>query len=114
VTCRRSRLLSLKPTMPAHQVASSQESDVKSTSTEVFSLASSMIRRPSFAEFEINEPTIGRSLTHIESMNERLGAISRPHANEPSIDQPRLLQTISRRYSHPDIQHFLQPKSDFE
>jgi hypothetical protein len=86
----------------------------KSTSTQVFSLASSIFGRPSLAEFEANEPAIGRVLAHIESMDERLGAIFSPHTNEANVDQLGLLQTISRRYSHPDIQHFLQPQPDFE
>lgn len=100
--------------MPVHQVALPQESDAKSTSTEVFSLASPITTRPSFAEFEINEPAIGRFLAHIESMDERPGVIPSPHAKEATVDQSRLFQTISRRYSHPDIQHFLQPQPDFE
>jgi len=100
--------------MPTRQTASSQESDVESTSTHVFSLVSSIIERPSFAEFEADEPAIGRVLDQIESMDDRLSAMFSPHANEANVDQSRLLQTISRRYSHPDIQLFLQPQPDFE
>lgn len=53
-----------------------------------------------------------RVLDDVEILEERLGMVSVPHASEANIDQSQLLRTISRRYSHPDIRHFLQHQSD--
>jgi hypothetical protein len=87
---------------------------LKFTSTPLFSLASSLMERPSFHDSKSIEHAIGSALAHVESSNEDLGVVLKPHANEENVDQSTLTETISRRYSHPDIQYFLKLQPDIE
>jgi len=91
-----------------------QEDELKSTSTPLFSLASSLSERPSLHDSRSIEHAIGSALAHVESSNEGLGVVFNPHASEENVDQSTLMKTISRRYSHPDIQHFLKLQPDIE
>ena len=72
------------------------------------------MERPSFHDSESIEHVIDGALVHIECSNEGLGVASKPRAGEENIDRSTLMQTISRKYSHPDIQHFLKLQPDIE
>jgi hypothetical protein len=69
------------------------------------------MERASFHDFEPIEHVIGSALAHVDCSNEDFGMV---FTSEENVDQSTLMQTISRKYSHPDIQDFLKLQPDFE
>jgi hypothetical protein len=72
------------------------------------------MERPSFHDSESIEHVIGSPLARVDCSNEGFGVVFTPHTSEEYVDQSTLMQTISRKYSHPDIQHFLKLQPDIE
>lgn len=72
------------------------------------------MERPPFHDSESVEHIIGGALAHVECSNEGFGVVFTPHTSEEKVDQSTLMQMISRKYSHPDIQHFLKLQPDIE
>jgi hypothetical protein len=72
------------------------------------------MERPSFHDSESIEHVIGAPLAHVDCLNEGSGVVFTPHTSEENVDQSTLMQVISRKYSHPDIRHFLELQPDIE
>ena len=102
------RLFLLKLNMTARLVTLPHESQLKPTATHLFSLASSTMELPSVEEPGPGNFATGEALARAGSSEAGFGIAIEPYAGETVVDQSTLMQTISRRYSHPHIQHFLQ------